>query len=198
MHKCLAVCTAVTLMACSSAVRTVQYVARDTDPGSATITVVPVSRSVFDVAAADATAGWIVGSGCRVIERPSMIKEREDLFGSSATLGSAIVGSTGAVAFGRGTGEVSKTVSVDPVEVLKQTDADYAVFVRSLSTDDYWLRIVRRQTGQVLYSGLFSLQDTSQHPGSGCLPGLNVPRKPLQPAELMQKLLKMAGVIGNR
>jgi len=181
------------LASCASTVLVEQYVCRDLEPGSPTLVIVPASNSESDLMAADVTTGLIIGSGCSVLERPSMMKQREDVDATSGGVGSAVFGELTAGWLGRSAGSVRRATGADPVDAMGDTKADYAVFVRNLGRG-YWLRVVRKQTAQVLYSGLFIREDTMPSSGFCCL-GLSTQTKTRYSAEKMRELLKSAGVL---
>jgi len=141
-----------------------QYVVRDTVPSSPALTVIPATQSRADASAADYLTGLLIGCGAKVLERPSMMKERMQFEGSAAGASAAFMGLAGATgvlkAGGAGASSSTQITDSDPVDVLKQTSADYAFFVRN-DGPALWLRVTRRIDDRVLYSGFFMPADSS-------------------------------------
>jgi hypothetical protein len=141
-----------------------QYVVRDSVPSSPALTVIPATQSRADVSAADYLAGLLIGCGAKVLERPSMMKERKQFEGNAAGASAAfmgLAGVTGVVKAGSaGTSSGTQITDSDPVDALKQTSADYAFFVRN-DGPSLWLRVTRRTDDRVLYSGFFMPADSS-------------------------------------
>ncbi|MBM3331755.1 hypothetical protein FJY68_07895 [candidate division WOR-3 bacterium] len=137
---------------------TIRYVVADVSPSNPTITVIPMSPSGSDFAYADAATGHLISFGLRVVERPALAKLRTEVKGMTSPGGGTSPASLPS--------EVSKQSDVssawDPVALIGETHADYVLFVG----DGPRVRLVRRETGQILSTGSLALGAGST--GSGC------------------------------
>ncbi len=187
------------LLACTGSTgRTVyvrQYLVREDMPQSPTFTVMPASAGRDDLAAAERVAGFVIGCGLTVLQRPKFIGESYQVDGTVSGGSTAAAGTPGefliASSVGTGTIEGSVSTSEDIVEMLDRTDADYVVFTRDVG-ENYFLQIVNRATKRVLFSGAYSpVYRAKSHPP----PGTPDFSEPQSPEERMRDLLVKLGAI---
>jgi hypothetical protein len=152
---------AATLALIAGCTTSVRYVAIVAPPDSPSITVIPMSPSPGDFAAADAAAGHMVSFGLRVVERPALAKLWTETKGQSASAdGTAPASSPSNVVK-----QTDIASAWDPVALLGETRADYVLFVG----EGPRVRLVQRESGRVLCVG--SLAVGGNNPGCCLAPG---------------------------
>ena len=140
----------------ASCTTSVRYVAVVAPPATPSITVIPMSPSPGDFAAADAAAGHMVSFGLRVVERPALAKLWTETKGQTASAGTSTPTSSPS--------DVVKQTDIasawDPVALLGETRADYVLFVG----EGPRVRLVQRESGRVLCVGSLAIGANS----AGC------------------------------
>ena len=129
-----------------------QYVVLRQVPESPTFTVIPGSVSKTNVDFANSVTTVLISCGVRVLERPAMLSGYTEsrssgsgsAIGSTASGGLSVIGGSG-----NGKEEISAQ-SVDVVDLYDRTAADFVVVAFASAS---YLKIVRRDSKEVLFSG---------------------------------------------
>ncbi len=153
-----------------------RYVVLRDVPLSPTFTVIPGSVSKENMEFANTVTGVLVSCGVRVVERPAMLSGYAESRSSGSASALGITTSGGLVSVGGSGDSKDETTaqSVDVVDLYQRTSADY-VFVAFASSS--YLKIVRRDSKEVLYSGTLRRdpnKDDSKETMRGLLKALGV------------------------
>jgi hypothetical protein len=156
--RVLAVIAAVLLTGCST-----QYVVLRQVPESPAFAVIPGSVSKANMDFANSVTSVLISCGVRVLERPAMLSgySESQTSGSGSAVGSDIAGGlVVADVTGSSKGETSAQ-TVDVVELYERTSADYVVVAFANSS---YLKIVRRDSKEVLFAGPLKRDRNDDHP----------------------------------
>jgi hypothetical protein len=129
-----------------------RYVVLSHVPENPTFTVIPGSVSKANMEFANTVTATLVSCGVRVVERPAILSGYAESHGSISGIG-AVEGTGGAGALGivGGSGKQETTTqSGDVVDLYQQTSADYVIVAFAA---DSWLKVVRRESKEILFGG---------------------------------------------
>ena len=152
-----------------------QYVVRRDVPESPTFSVLPGTVSKSNMDFANTVTGLLISCGVKVVERPAMLSSYTESrsSGSVSAVGLDLSGGLAAVGgTGGGKGEATAQ-NIDVVELYDQTRADYVIVAFQNSSH---LRIVRRDTKEVLFAGSIRTSERDR------------------PEKAMRKLLEALGI----
>ncbi len=129
-----------------------RYVVLAHVPESPAFTVIPGSVSKSNMEFANTVTATLVSCGVRVVERPAMLSGYAESQGSVSG-----VGTVGGIGSGSTIGVVGGSVkqetaaqSDDVVDLYQQTSADYVIVAFAANS---WLKIVHRESKQILFGG---------------------------------------------
>ncbi|MBS4015574.1 MAG: hypothetical protein KGZ86_03965 [Candidatus Latescibacteria bacterium] len=167
----------------------VNYIVIDNIPQTPVLTVFPASMSKEDINAANRITELILSCGVKTIERPVMLKERSDFEGATTGGGVGITGSGNlSLLSGGATQSAELRSSIDPVGLIKETNADYIFIVNNKAGNPY-IKLIKRESEQILYAGEIVIESHS----TCCL---NIfPSYGINPRQHMWNLLEKAGII---
>jgi hypothetical protein len=129
-----------------------RYVVLTHVPENPTFTVIPGSVSKSNMEFANTVTAALVSCGVRVVERPAILAGYAESQGSVSGIG-AVGGTGGEATIGvvGGSGKQETTSqSSDVVDLYQRTSADYVIV--AFATDS-WLKVVRRESKEILFGG---------------------------------------------
>ncbi len=167
---------------------TYRYVVRAEAPKDPSVTVIPMSATPGDRAAADRVMTLLVGNGVKVKLPPAIVQTRTETKGNTQAQAALGTWGGGLAIGGGGTQTSSETQTVrDALALVDETDADYVFLTRADSgREPFVVQVVRRRDRQVLYVGYVT---DSPDPGAPWTWGGKDERL------LMRELLSKLGIV---